>query len=124
MKAFKAAMFTWTDYIRREGFKIDNKLYYDILANQCDKSMRLKLEAITGVREAGERKLWDIIEGIYQDSNPTFIRRLKVYELEMIKGEQASDFATRLKLDYEESEMAKATVWSYFQYKIIASLSR
>ena len=66
--------------------------------------MRLKLEAITGVREAGERKLWDIIEGIYQDSNPTYIRRLKVYELQMIKGEQASDFATRLKLDYEESD--------------------
>ena len=41
----------------------------------------------------------------------------------MIKGEQASDFATRLKLDYEESEMAKATVWSHFQYKIISSLN-
>ena len=39
------------------------------------------------------------------------------------KGEQASDFATRLKLDYEESEMAKATVWSHFQYKIISSLN-
>ena len=40
----------------------------------------------------------------------------------MIKGEQAGDFATRLKLDYEESEMAKATVWSHFEYKIISSL--
>ena len=78
--------------------------------------MWLKLESITGVREAGEHKLWEIIEGIYQDSNPTYIRRLKVYELQMIKGEQAGDFATRLKLDYEESEMAKATVWSHFQY--------
>ena len=116
-------MFRWTDYIKRQNFEIDNKLYFDILANQCDKSMRLKLEAITGVREAEEHKLWEIIEGIYQDSNPTYIRRLKVYELQMIKGEQASDFATRLKLDYEESEMAKATVWSHFQYKIISSLN-
>ena len=123
MKTFKASMFTWTDYVRREGFKIDNKLYFDLLANQCDPSMRLKLEAISGVRELGERKLWEIIEGIYQDSNPRFIRRLKVYELEMKKGEQASDFATRLKLDYEESEMAKATIWSHFQYKIISSIN-
>ena len=60
-------MFLWTDYIKRQNFNIDNKLYFDILANQCDKSMRLKLEAITDVREAGECKLWDIIEGIYQE---------------------------------------------------------
>ena len=42
--------------------------------------MRLKLESIKGVREAGEEKLWEIIEGIYQESNPTYIRRVKVYE--------------------------------------------
>ena len=89
----------------------------------CDKDMRLKLESINGVREAGEQKLWEIIEEIYQESNPTYIRRVKVYELQMNKGELCGDFATRLKLDYQESEMAKATVWSHFICKIISSLS-
>ena len=57
MKTFKAAWFTYTDYIKREGFKMDNKLYFDMLANQCDLSMRLKLEAIDGVKDLGETKL-------------------------------------------------------------------
>ena len=39
MKTFKAAMFTYRDYIKREGFKIDNKLYFDMLANQFDPSI-------------------------------------------------------------------------------------
>ena len=85
--------------------------------------MRLKLEAIDGVKELGETKLWEKIEAIYKDSIPMFIRRLRVYELEMKKGEMVSDFATRLKLDYQESEMAKATIWSHFQYKIISSIN-
>ena len=123
MKTFKAAWFTYTDYMKREGFKMDNRLYFDMLANQCDPSMRLKLEAIDGVKDLGESKLWEKIEGIYKDSNPMFIRRLRVYELEMKKGEQVSDFATHLKLDYQESEMAKATTWSHFQYKIISSIN-
>ena len=41
----------------------------------------------------------------------------------MIKGELTSDFADRLKLEFEESEMSKATVWSLFEYKVIASLN-
>ena len=101
---------------------MDNRLYCDMLLNQCDPSMRLTLEAIDGVHELGETKLWEKIEAIYKDSNPMYIRRLRVYELEMKKGEMTSDFATRLKLDYKESEMAKATIWSHFQYKIIASI--
>ena len=96
---------------------MDNRLYFDMLANQCDPSMRLTLEAIDGVKELGETKLWEKIEAIYEDSNPMFIRRLRFYELEMKKGEQVSDFATRLKLDYQESEMAKATIWSHFHTK-------
>ena len=123
MKIFKASMFTWMDYVRREGVKIDNKLYWNILANQCDQTMRVKLEAVNGIEEMGENKIWQLIENIYQTSNPGYTRRLKCYELEMIKGELTSDFADRLKLEFEESEMAKATVWSLFEYKIIASLN-
>ena len=70
------------------------ELYFDILANMCDKDMRLKLESINGVREAGEEKLWEIIEEIYQESNPTYVRRVKVYEMQMNKGELCGDFAT------------------------------
>ena len=111
------------DYLSREGVKIDNKLYWDILSNQCDQTMRVKLEAVKGIQQMGETKIWELIENIYQGSNPGYIRRLKCYELKMIKGELTSDFATRLKLDFEESEMAKATVWSHFEYKIISSLN-
>ena len=70
-------MFTWMDYVRREGVKIYNKLYWDILANQCDQTMRIKLEAVTGVQQMGETKIWELIESIYQGSNPGYIRRLK-----------------------------------------------
>ena len=104
MKNFKKAWFTYTGYMKREGFKMDSRLYCDMLLNQCDPSMRLTLEAIDGVHELGETKLWEKIEAIYKDSNPMYIRRLRVYELEMKKGEMTSDFATRLKLDYKESE--------------------
>ena len=45
-----------------------------------------------------------------------------MYELEMKMGEMSSDFATRLKLDYKESEMEKTTIWGHFEYKIIAAL--
>ena len=81
------------------------------------------MEAVNGIEKMGESKIWELIESIYQTSNPGFIRRLKCYELEMIKGELTSDFADRLKLEFEDSEMAKATVWSHFEYKIIASLN-
>ena len=104
MKIFKASMFTWMDYLSREGVKIDNKLYWDILSNQCDQTMRVKLEAVKGIQQMGETKIWELIENIYQGSNPGYIRRLKCYELKMIKGELTSDFATRLKLGFEESE--------------------
>ena len=73
MKIFKAAMFTWMDYVRREGVKIDNKLYYDILANQCDQTMRIKLEAVTGIQQMGESKIWDVIESIYRGINPRYV---------------------------------------------------
>ena len=99
MKIFKASMFTWMDYVRREGVKIDNKLYWDILANQCDQTLRVKFEAVNGIEKMGESKIWELIESIYQTSNPGFIRRLKCYELEMTKGELTSDFADRLKLE-------------------------
>ena len=123
MRIFKASMFPWMDYVRREGVKIDNKLYWKILANQCDQTMRVKLEAVSGIEEMGETKIWQLIENIYQTSNPGFIRRLKCYELDMIKGELTSDYADRLNLEFDESEMSKATVWSFFEYKVIASLN-
>merc|ERR1712055_320605 len=75
MKIFKASMFTWMDYLSREGVKIDNKLYWDILSNQCNQTMRVKLEAVKGIQKMGETKMWELIESIYQGSNPGYIRR-------------------------------------------------
>ena len=123
MKIFKKSMFTWMNYVRREGVEITNNLYWNILANICDQTMRTKLEAVNGIEELGEVKIWELIESIYQTSNPGFIRRHKCYGLEPIKGELTSDFADRLKLEFEESEMSKATPWSFFEYKVIESLN-
>ena len=50
-------MFIWMDYVKKEGVKVDNKLYYDILWNQCDQTMRAKLEAVTGIQQMGEAKV-------------------------------------------------------------------
>ena len=102
-------MFTWMNYVREEGVVISNNRYWHILANICDQTMRTKLEAINGIEELGETKIWELIEGIYQTSNPGFIRRHKCYELKPIKGELTSEFSDRLKLEFEESEMSKAT---------------
>ena len=70
MKIFKKSMFTWMNYVRREGVEIKNNLYWNILANICDQTMRTKLEAVNGIEELGEVKIWELIESIYQTSNP------------------------------------------------------
>ena len=33
-----------------------------------------------------------------------------------------SEFATRLKLEYKESEMSNTTIWGHFEYKLLAGL--
>ena len=65
--------------------------------------MQTKLEAINGIEELGVTKIWELIVGIYQTSNPGFIRRHKCYELK-------SEFSDRLILEFEESEMSKAKI--------------
>ena len=112
-------MIRYTNYIRR-NCEMTNELYFDIFSNLCDQDMRLKLESIKGVRELGEEKLWEIIEGFWKDSNPTYMRRIKAIELEMKKGELSGDFFTRLKLEYREAEMERMTPWSLFVCKLIS----
>ena len=51
------------------------------------------------------------------------MRRLKAMEMKMEAGEEVSDFFNRLKNEYSEAEMAKATPWSIFICKLIASIS-
>merc|ERR1712236_75771 len=66
--------------------------------------------------------LWEKIKNIYKGSNPIFMRRDKCYEIKIMKGELLSEFATRLKLEYKESEMSKTTIWGHFEYKLLAGL--
>ena len=33
-----------------------------------------------------------------------------------------SEFATRLKLQYKESEMSLTTIWGHFEYKLVTDL--
>ena len=41
----------------------------------------------------------------------------------MEKGELCGDYFPRLKLEYQEAQMERATTWSLFVCKIISSLS-
>ena len=102
MRQWKQSMIRYTNYIRRDC-EMTPELYFDVFSNLCDQDMRLKLESIKGVREMGEEKLWDIIEGIWKETNPTYMRRIKAIEMEMEKGELSGDFFTRLKLEYTEA---------------------
>ena len=78
-------MSIWINYIREEGTVITNARYWHILANKCDPSMRMKLEAINGIEDAGEKKIWEYIESIYQTTNPNYIRRHKCWGLKQKK---------------------------------------
>ena len=51
-----------------------------------------------------------------------YIRRLKAIDLEMEKGEEVGDFFNRLKNEYAEAEMEKATPWSLFVCKLITCI--
>ena len=81
MQNFKKSMSTWINYIKEEGTVVTNARYWHILANLCDPSMRMKLEAINGIESAGEVKIWEYIESIYQTTNPGYIRRHKCWGL-------------------------------------------
>ena len=69
MKQWKQSMITYTGYIRK-SFDLTPELYFDVFSNLCDQDMRKKLESIKGIREMGEDKIWDIIEGIWKETNP------------------------------------------------------
>ena len=109
--------------MREEGVVISNNRYWHILANFCDATMRTKLEAINGIEDLGEVKIWEAIEAIYQTSNPGYIRRHKCYGLKKIKGEMTSEYSDRLKLEFVESDMVNATAWSFYEYKVIDTLN-
>ena len=53
------------------------------------------LDGIKGIKEMGEARIWDIIEGIWVETNPMYIRRLKAIDLKMEKGEEVGDFFNR-----------------------------
>ena len=123
MKSFKKSMAIWINYIKEEGTVVTNSRYWHILSNKCDPSMRMKLEAIDGIEHAGEKKIWEYIESIYQTSNPNYIRRHKCWGLKQNKGELTSEYSDRLKLEFIESDMINATVWAFYQHKVVDSLN-
>ena len=84
--------------------------------------MKSKLEAIEGIETAGEKKIWDYIESIFQTSNPNYIRRQDCLTLRPKKGETTSEFSDRLKREFIESDMVNATIWSVYQHKVVDSL--
>ena len=116
-------MTIWINYVREEGTVITNARYWHILANFCDASMRNKLEAINGIENLGEAKIWDAIESIFQTSNPGYIRRHKCYGLKRINGELTSEYSDRLKREFVESDMINATPWGFYEYKVVDTLN-
>ena len=70
----------------------------------------------------GETKIWEIIEDILVETNPMYIRHVKAIDLRMEKGEGAGDFFNRLRNEYAEAEMEKATPWTLFVCKLISCI--
>merc|ERR1711888_105125 len=122
MKSFKKSMAYWIKYLKEHGTEINNTRYWHILSNKLDPMMKSKLEAIEGIEEAGEEKIWEYIEGIFQTSNPNYIRRQDCLTLRQKKGETTSEFSDRLKKEIIESDMVNATIWSVYQHKVVDSL--
>ena len=123
MRAWKKQWLQYTSYLRDKKFPLDNKLYAEMLLSRCDAGMKLPLEAMEDLYEVGEKVLWERIEKIYLESNPLFLRRVKCYESKMTNGEMLSEFATRLKLQYKESEMSLTTIWGHFEYRLVTDLN-
>ena len=69
MKLWKQAMQSCTGYIRKE-FELTPDLYYDVFMNLCEPEMRKKLDGVKSIKEMGEARIWEIIEGIWVESNP------------------------------------------------------
>ena len=67
-------------------------------------------------------RIWEVIEGIWVESNPMYTRRLKAIDLKLEKGEEAGDFFNRLKNQFDEAEMEKASIWTLFICKLINSI--
>ena len=91
MKQWKMQMQTYTSYIRKE-FEVSPELYYHVFANLCEPELRKKLDMVKGIKEMGEAGIWAIIEGIWIESNPMFMRRLKAMDMKMEAGEEVGDF--------------------------------
>ena len=121
-RSWKRQWIQYTTYLKKEKFPLDKKLYAQMLIARCDASMKLRLEAMEDIYEVGEEILWERIENIYLETNPLFLRRVKCYENRATTGEMLSEYATRLKIQYRESEMADTTVWGHLEYKLLTDL--
>ena len=122
MKSFKKSMKYWTGFVKEHGNEIDATKYWHLLASLLGPVLKMKLEAIEGIEKAGEDKIWEHIEAIFQTSHPTYIRRQQCLSLKQRKGETTSEFSDRLKREFIESDLANATIWAVYQHKVIESL--
>ena len=93
-------------------------MFYDIFTNLCTPEMKKKLDTVKGVKELGEEGIWEAIEKFWIETNPMFMRRLKAIDLKPEKGEETSDYYNRLKVQFEEAEMEKASIWTLLVCKL------
>ena len=84
--------------------------------------VRNLIVSIKGIRSMGETKIWQEIENIFVQTNPIYIRRIRAYDTRIEKGEGVGDFFNRLRNEYAEAEMEKATPWTMLVCKLISSL--
>ena len=102
MKLFKQSLQRYAIYIRKD-IDLTPDIYYDIFINICEPEMKKKLGGITGIREMGESKIWEVVEEIFMDTNPVYIRKVRAMNLQMEKGEMTEDFFNRLREEYAEA---------------------
>ena len=101
---------------------ITPRIYYDLFLNNCDSDLQRKLESVKGLKNLGEKRIWQEVEQIYLESNPIYIHRVQATELKIIKGEEVSTYYQRLRNIYAEADMESATVGTHLICKLIASL--
>ena len=73
--------------------------------NNCDSDLQRKLESVKGLKNLGEKRIWQEVEKIYLESNSMYIRRVEATELKFIKGEEVSTYYERLRNIYAEADM-------------------
>ena len=66
---WKATFDKYINYLKRVA-DITPGIYYDLFLNNCDVDLQRKLESVKGLKNMGEKRIWQEVEQIYLEINP------------------------------------------------------